>query len=87
MTPLHFFVAGGPARAEVAVPLRRQSPAPCSTDLDRQSRGRLCCVAAAPRSQAFLLVGTLFLLPVIVGYTAWSYWVFRGKVRAGGGYH
>jgi len=43
--------------------------------------------AAAPRSQAFLLVGTLFLLPVIVGYTAWSYWVFRGKVRAGAGYH
>jgi cytochrome bd ubiquinol oxidase subunit II len=43
--------------------------------------------AAAPRSQAFLLVGTLFLLPVIVGYTAWSYWVFRGKVRAGGAYH
>jgi cytochrome bd ubiquinol oxidase subunit II len=43
--------------------------------------------AAAPRSQAFLIVGTLFLLPVIVGYTAWSYWVFRGKVRAEGGYH
>jgi cytochrome bd ubiquinol oxidase subunit II len=43
--------------------------------------------AAAPRSQAFLLVGTLFLLPVIIGYTAWSYWVFRGKVRAGAGYH
>jgi hypothetical protein len=43
--------------------------------------------AAAPRSQAFLLVGTLFLLPVIVAYTAWSYWVFRGKVRAGVGYH
>ena len=39
------------------------------------------------RSQAFLIVGTLFLLPVIVGYTAWSYWVFRGKVRAEGGYH
>jgi cytochrome d ubiquinol oxidase subunit II len=43
--------------------------------------------AAAPRSQAFLIVGTLFLLPVIVGYTAWSYWVFRGKVRAEAGYH
>jgi cytochrome bd ubiquinol oxidase subunit II len=43
--------------------------------------------AAAPRSQAFLLVGTLFLLPVIVAYTAWSYWVFRGKVRVGDGYH
>ena len=43
--------------------------------------------AAAPRSQAFLLVGTLFLLPVIVAYTAWSYWVFHGKVWAGVGYH
>jgi len=43
--------------------------------------------AAAPRSQAFLLVGTLFLLPVILGYTAWSYWVFRGKVRGASGYH
>jgi cytochrome d ubiquinol oxidase subunit II len=43
--------------------------------------------AAGPRAQAFLLMGTLFLLPIIVGYTAWSYWVFRGKVRAGVGYH
>jgi cytochrome bd ubiquinol oxidase subunit II len=43
--------------------------------------------AAGPRSQAFLLVGTLFLLPIIVAYTAWSYWVFRGKVRPGAGYH
>ncbi len=43
--------------------------------------------AATPRSQAFLVIGTLFLLPIILGYTAWSYWVFRGKVRAGVGYH
>jgi len=43
--------------------------------------------AAAPRSQAFLILGTLFLLPVILGYTAWSYWVFRGKVQADTGYH
>ena len=43
--------------------------------------------AAGPRAQAFLLVGTLFLLPIIVGYMAWSYWVFRGKVRHGTGYH
>ena len=43
--------------------------------------------ASSPRSQAFLLVGTLFLLPVILVYTGWSYWVFRGKVRAGEGYH
>ena len=42
--------------------------------------------AAAPRTQAFLLPGTLFLLPVILGYTAWSYWVFRGKAGGGIGY-
>ena len=40
-----------------------------------------------PATQAFLLVGTLFLLPVILMYTGWSYWVFRGKVRADIGYH
>jgi cytochrome d ubiquinol oxidase subunit II len=43
--------------------------------------------AVAPKAQAFLMVGTLFLLPVILLYVAWSYWVFRGKVRAGHGYH
>jgi cytochrome d ubiquinol oxidase subunit II len=43
--------------------------------------------AAAPQSQAFLLVGTLLLLPIILMYTGWSYWVFRGKVRGDAGYH
>ena len=43
--------------------------------------------AGAPQAQAFLLIGTLFLIPVIFTYTAWSYWVFRGKVRADSGYH
>jgi cytochrome d ubiquinol oxidase subunit II len=43
--------------------------------------------AAGPRSQAFLMIGTLFLLPIILGHSGWSYWVFRGKVIAGGGYH
>ena len=43
--------------------------------------------ASSPSTQAFLLIGTLFLLPVILMYTAWSYWVFRGKVRADAGYH
>lgn len=38
-------------------------------------------------TQAFLLVGTLFLLPVILIYTAWSYWVFKGKLKPGVGYH
>jgi cytochrome d ubiquinol oxidase subunit II len=37
--------------------------------------------ASSPSTQAFLLVGTLFLLPVILLYTGWSYWVFRGKVK------
>lgn len=43
--------------------------------------------ASAPGSQLFLLIGVLFLIPVILGYTAWNYWVFRGKVRVGDGYH
>jgi cytochrome bd ubiquinol oxidase subunit II len=43
--------------------------------------------ASAPETQLFLLLGTLFLLPVILAYTGWSYWVFRGKVRADIGYH
>jgi cytochrome d ubiquinol oxidase subunit II len=43
--------------------------------------------AASESTQAFLLVGTLFLLPIILLYTGWSYWVFRGKVRGDMGYH
>ncbi len=43
--------------------------------------------ASSPSTQAFLLVGTLFLLPVILVYSGWSYWVFRGKVRHDIGYH
>jgi cytochrome d ubiquinol oxidase subunit II len=46
----------------------------------------LWAAAASPKSQAFLMIGTLFLLPVILGYTGWSYWVFRGKVRGDVGY-
>jgi cytochrome d ubiquinol oxidase subunit II len=43
--------------------------------------------ASSESTQAFLLIGTLFLLPIILLYTGWSYWVFRGKVRADIGYH
>jgi cytochrome d ubiquinol oxidase subunit II len=43
--------------------------------------------AASESTQAFLLIGTLVLLPVILGYTGWSYWVFRGKVSGDLGYH
>ena len=43
--------------------------------------------AAAPGSQQFLLIGALILLPVILGYTGYIYWVFRGKVDPHAGYH
>jgi len=44
--------------------------------------------AAAPNeSLGFLLVGTAILLPLILGYTAYSYWVFRGKADPGSSYH
>ncbi|MPZ57305.1 MAG: cytochrome d ubiquinol oxidase subunit II [Rhizobiales bacterium] len=43
--------------------------------------------AAARSSQLFMLVGTLFLMPFILGYTALAYWLFRGKVTEGEGYH
>jgi cytochrome d ubiquinol oxidase subunit II len=43
--------------------------------------------AAVPESQLFLLLGTLILLPMILGYTVFVYWTFRGKVKAGEGYH
>lgn len=44
--------------------------------------------AAAPeQSQLFALIGTLLILPIILTYTAWSYYVFRGKVKIGEGYH
>jgi cytochrome d ubiquinol oxidase subunit II len=43
--------------------------------------------AAAPSSQTFMLVGTLVLLPVILGYTALNYWLFRGKVGERAAYH
>ncbi len=43
--------------------------------------------AAAPYdSQLFMLIGAGVLVPVILGYTAWAYWVFRGKVGEEG-YH
>lgn len=44
--------------------------------------------AAAPaQSQGFMLVGALLIIPIILIYTLWSYYVFRGKVQPGEGYH
>ena len=42
--------------------------------------------AAPPGSQMFLLVGAVVIIPVILVYTGWAYWVFRGKVGTHG-YH
>jgi cytochrome bd ubiquinol oxidase subunit II len=43
--------------------------------------------AAPPQSMGFTLVGALFIIPFIFAYTAWSCYVFRGKVRGEDGYH
>ena len=44
--------------------------------------------AAAPdKSLKFALVGTVVLVPMILAYTAYAYWVFRGKVNPEEGYH
>ena len=40
-----------------------------------------------PRALALLFGGLVFILPVILGYTVWVYWVFRGKTSADAGYH
>jgi cytochrome bd ubiquinol oxidase subunit II len=42
--------------------------------------------ATARSSQIFMLVGTGIMVPIILAYTGWAYWVFRGKVRDEG-YH
>ena len=43
--------------------------------------------AAPPETQRFVLIGTVIILPIVLGYAAFTYYVFRGKVRAGAGYH
>jgi cytochrome d ubiquinol oxidase subunit II len=42
--------------------------------------------AAHPSALAFMLVGTSIVLPFILGYTFWSYRIFRGKVSGGDPY-
>ncbi|WP_289152357.1 cytochrome d ubiquinol oxidase subunit II [uncultured Salipiger sp.] len=44
--------------------------------------------AAAPESsQMFMFVGAVVLVPIILAYTAYAYWVFRGKLDPDEGYH
>ena len=42
--------------------------------------------AAPPESQFFMLAGALVIIPLILAYTGWAYWVFRGKAGIHG-YH
>ena len=37
--------------------------------------------ASAPESLIIILIGALFVVPTILGYTALAYWVFRGKAQ------
>jgi cytochrome d ubiquinol oxidase subunit II len=43
--------------------------------------------ANADNALALMLVGVAILLPAIIGYSVWVYWIFRGKVGADAGYH
>jgi len=43
--------------------------------------------AAAPASQTFMLYGTVVLLPLILAYTGYVYWLFRGKIGPDESYH
>ncbi len=43
--------------------------------------------ASADNALGLMLAGVALLLPFILGYTAWVYWLFRGKVGEGAGYH
>ena len=40
-----------------------------------------------PETQLFMLVGVAIMMPFVLGYTAYAYWVFRGKVDPHAGYH
>ena len=43
--------------------------------------------ASSPSALGLMLIGVAILLPFILGYSAWVYWIFRGKVGADAGYH
>jgi cytochrome d ubiquinol oxidase subunit II len=43
--------------------------------------------AASPESQIFSLIGTLIMIPIILAYTAFNYWLFSGRIGTDEGYH
>ena len=46
----------------------------------------IAMAAASPKTQVFMLTGISMLIPLMLGYNAYQYVVFRGKVRVGHGY-
>ena len=89
--------SGAPSTADSEVRTIHRRHRACSRCRISASASACCRCGAAPAdtvaggvvavTQAFLLIGTVFLLPIILMYTGWSYWVFRGKVRGDIGYH
>jgi cytochrome bd ubiquinol oxidase subunit II len=43
--------------------------------------------ASPPATHIFMLMGTLVMLPIILGYMIFVYWIFGGKLPEGEGYH
>jgi cytochrome bd ubiquinol oxidase subunit II len=43
--------------------------------------------ASSPQALTLMLIGVAIMLPLILSYSAWVYWIFRGKVATGAGYH
>ena len=89
--------ACGEASAAAATGCPSCSPWPCSCcawPASPSRSGPTSSPAASPSgrprrrtsSQLFMLVGAAVLVPMILAYTAWAYWVFRGKVGEEG-YH
>ena len=67
--------------------LLRGASASASIRTSCRPRSRIWDAAAPDNSLRFLLVGAVVLIPLILGYTALAYWVFRGKVDPKAGYH
>jgi hypothetical protein len=76
---LHYMRGPGPKWREKHAPGGSSAfPALRNNDRSGAGKGRL----RRSRTQAVLIAGTLFLLLVILTYSAWPYWEVRGKVRA-----
>ena len=67
-------------------PATSASP-PASSPMSRPITLTYRDAANDPRALGLLFGGLVFILPVILGYTVWVYWVFRGKTAADAGYH